>query len=144
MKRENTPLQRGARAIDPEWFGETVYDAAWNCERHILDNYPGQHKNYQNAAMVKARAALTAALKVRWELRSNSYSKSIISEESALIGNLCCGYVRHWVHPGMGPEPHQAWILSHDSDDGLDLGCFATIAEAKAAVERVVIEAILG
>lgn len=42
-----------ARAIEPDWFGEVE-------GKHILDNYPGQHKSKQEAAKLKAAAVLTA------------------------------------------------------------------------------------
>ena len=49
-------IEAVARAIEPDWFGEV--DGV-----HALDEYPGQHKYYQERALEKARAAASALLK---------------------------------------------------------------------------------
>ncbi|ALC11231.1 hypothetical protein [Sphingopyxis sp. 113P3] len=49
----DTLVEAIARAIDPDWFGEVD-------GKHPLDNFPGQHRVYQDAARTNAQAALTA------------------------------------------------------------------------------------
>ena len=48
-------IEAVALVIEPLWFGEI--DGV-----HPLDNYPGQHKNYQELARAKARAAVKTTL----------------------------------------------------------------------------------
>lgn len=92
-----------------------------------------------------ARAALVAALKVRWAPSRDCFSKNIDRSEDAVIGiNLCAGTVARWLHPGVGDRPYRAWVITADSDDGQELGWFRTLAEAQSAVERAVVNAILG
>jgi len=49
-----------AKAIEPCWFWETVYDPSWGCERHGLDNHPHQHEHHRAKAIESARNVLTA------------------------------------------------------------------------------------
>jgi len=48
-------LEKVARAIEPDWFGEVD-------GRHILDNYPDQHKDYQRCAFEKAGRVIEALM----------------------------------------------------------------------------------
>src|SRR5687768_1495022 len=44
-------LEEIARAIEPDWFGEK--DGV-----HPFDNYPGQHREYQKKALIRAQRVL--------------------------------------------------------------------------------------
>ena len=58
ISREPTEadIERMARAINPEWFGEVN-------GVHVLDNHPKQHERYQAEAKLKARAAWAALVR---------------------------------------------------------------------------------
>lgn len=56
-----------ARMIGKSWFLPTDWCPSWGRERHVLDNYPGQHVKYREAAF--ARADVWIALMERHDFR---------------------------------------------------------------------------
>ncbi len=57
-------VEKVARAIEPEWFGELIGPPWWSggAPRHPLDNYPQQYEGYRLKAREQAKAVIPIVL----------------------------------------------------------------------------------
>lgn len=76
MSGHEEALEAAAKAICPEWFGEKD-------GKHPLDNYPEQHKAYQQKARQQAQAAISA------------YTAKVGGEHGELVETFH-SHARHW------------------------------------------------
>ena len=133
----DTPLKRAAKAIYAELpngaevtVRTTAIDqdgsARWG-KRFVPDPWeqaPDRHED----CLRQARAALTAALKVRWNEAG----------DDAYLGTICVGYL---LNIGVSPARKFNWVVSGEPEIS---GIAETLFGAQSAVQRAVIEAILG
>lgn len=127
MITADTPLQRAARQIKLAFqfkqFGQRLYGDWLTTGAEINE--------FEATANTAACAVLTAALKVRWE-------------EVAPDSDNFAGYLGS-VRVGLVYRAHgNTWVAVTERPFKHVPDCLLPFAEAKAAIERVVLEAILG
>lgn len=129
----DTPLQRAAKAIKLAFqfkqFGRQLPNGDWATTRKDIEEF-------EATAETATRAALVAALQVRWEEGNSAWG---IKQETAFLGPIRVAVVYLSNFDGLWVEALEPFLLKPGN-----VGTHPNADDAKSAVERAVIEAILG